>query len=64
MILSFVPLILLALITLPAWWMLWKRTGHSPWLSLLMVVPLFNVIPLWVFAFKVWPVERGRDPFG
>jgi len=60
---NLVPLFVLSLITLPAWWMMWKRSGHSPWISLLMLIPLVNVIPLWVFAFKPWPVDKDRDPF-
>lgn len=63
MISQFLPLIILGLITLPAWWMIWKRSGHSPWISLLSVIPLVNVLVLWVFAFKEWPAEKNKDPF-
>ena len=31
------------------------RVGFSGWWSLLAVVPLLNVILLWVFAFTDWP---------
>ncbi len=34
-----------------------RRTGHSPLWCLLWFVPLANVIALWVFAFKPWPVD-------
>ncbi len=36
------------------------RTGHSPWWALLSVVPLANLIALWIFAFSNWP----RQPSG
>jgi hypothetical protein len=54
-------LILLAyiLIVIP-YWKIWQRTGHLGAWSLLMFVPLANLISLWVLAFKEWPALRGR----
>ena len=52
-------LIGLALIIVP-YWKLWSRTGHSGAWALLMLVPLANIISLWVLAFKEWPALRGR----
>jgi hypothetical protein len=34
------------------------RTGHSRWLVLLMLLPLLNLVFLWVFAFKKWPIDN------
>ena len=49
-----------ALLIVVPFWQLWRRTGHSGWISVLMVVPLLNLILLWVLAFKDWPaVRRG-----
>ncbi|WP_426394134.1 hypothetical protein ACN9M1_10430 [Ralstonia sp. R-29] len=31
------------------------RTGFSQWWALLVVVPLVNLIALWIFAFSTWP---------
>jgi hypothetical protein len=50
---------LLALVVIP-YWKIWQRTGHSGAWGLLMIVPLANVISLWVLAFKEWPALRGR----
>ena len=47
-------LIILALAVIP-FWKIWARTGHSGAWSLLMLVPLANLISLWVLAFKKWP---------
>ena len=47
-------IVILAVIIVP-YWQIWKRTGHSGWLSLLMIVPLANIISLYVLAFKRWP---------
>ncbi len=51
-------LIVLVLI-MPPYWKLWSRTGHSGLWSLLMFVPIANlVMPFWL-AFKKWPAEEG-----
>ncbi len=37
-----------------------NRAGYSRWWLLTMVVPVLNLIMLWVFAFASWPVMRLR----
>ncbi|WP_431824629.1 hypothetical protein [Burkholderia sp. F1] len=32
-----------------------RRTGHSGWWVLTMIVPILNFVMLWVFAFVRWP---------
>ena len=32
-----------------------KRIGYSAWWALLWILPLVNLIALWVFAYKRWP---------
>jgi len=39
--------------------MIFKRTGMNPWLSLLMLVPIANFIMLLILAFTEWPVQRA-----
>lgn len=34
------------------------RTGHSNFLALIALIPLVNLIALWVFAYKKWPSEN------
>lgn len=36
-----------------------KKAGFSRWWSLLLVVPLVNLIMIWVFAFVEWPAEKN-----
>jgi ATP-dependent protease ClpP protease subunit len=48
-----IVLIVMFLPGLPALWVL-KRAGKSRWQFLLAVIPLVNVIWLWVFAFSRW----------
>ena len=36
-----------------------KKAGFSKWWALLMVIPLVNIILVWVFAFAKWPAEEN-----
>jgi len=36
-----------------------EKAGFSRWWSLLMFVPLINLIMVWVFAFMEWPAEKS-----
>lgn len=53
-------LVFIALIVVP-FWFIFKKTGYSPWLSLLMVVPLLNIVMLFFLAFSQWPAGGGRS---
>lgn len=57
---SFVFMLLIGALVVIPYWKLWQRTGHSGAWGLLMLVPLVNLISLWVLAFKDWPALRGR----
>ncbi|TIT02882.1 MAG: hypothetical protein E5W87_07945 [Mesorhizobium sp.] len=37
------------------YWRIFPRAGWPSALSILMVVPLLNLVLLWVVAFKKWP---------
>jgi hypothetical protein len=39
-----------------------SRTGHSPLWCLLILFPFLNMILLWVFAFKSWPIDKKSAP--
>jgi hypothetical protein len=39
-----------------------NRAGYSRWWLVLMIVPLLNLIMLWVFAFADWPAAKPRSP--
>lgn len=51
--------IVVSLIVWPAWRIL-KRAGYSGAWSLLMLVPILNIIVMYVFAFARWPVFEDR----
>lgn len=37
-----------------------RKAGFSGWWSLLMLIPLVNIVMIWVFAFVQWPAETGK----
>ena len=45
-----------AIIMIIPYWFIWKKAGFSPWLSLLMFLPLVNLVALYVLAFSEWKV--------
>lgn len=52
----------LALLALIVWLCarILRRAGMPGWLSLFVLVPGWNLLAVWVFAFVPWPVEGGR----
>jgi hypothetical protein len=53
-----IVIIWLVAFMVPAW-RITKEAGFSGALSLLLLVPLVNVIAIWVFAFVKWPHEQA-----
>jgi uncharacterized membrane protein YhaH (DUF805 family) len=37
-----------------------RRTGFSGWWGLLAAIPFVNIVALWVFAFRTWPIDERR----
>jgi hypothetical protein len=52
--------LLLLLLILPAWptWKICQRMGLPGPLGLLIVIPIVNLVLIWVLAFVDWPIER------
>jgi hypothetical protein len=44
-----------AIIIILPFWRICERIGYSPWLSLLMAIPLVNLIFIYFLAFSTWP---------
>jgi len=40
------------------WWRIFRRAGFHGAMGLLMLIPVVNVMLLFVLAFGRWPVER------
>lgn len=50
-------LIIVVLIILP-FWFIFSKAGYSKWLSLLIAVPIVNIVMLYFLAFSTWPSQR------
>ncbi len=53
--LLFIPLFLVP------YWKIFSKAGFSGWLSLLMVMPLVNLIVLYYVAFTNWKIRPSAD---
>lgn len=54
-------LLITAVVTVWPYCRVLSRLGFSPWLGLLVLVPIVNIIALWLFAYARWPrVLRGE----
>ena len=51
-------LFFLVLVLLP-FWRICTKAGYSGWLSLLVLIPLANLIFLYFLGFSDWPSLRG-----
>lgn len=49
-------ILIAAAVMLIPWWFIYKKAGFSSWLCLLMVIPIINLIMLYVLAFTDWRV--------
>lgn len=55
-----IVLLMIVGILLPPYAKVLHRTGFSPWFCLLLLVPVVNLIVVWVFAFIEWPIDKSR----
>ncbi len=55
---SIVFVILAIVFLLIPYWRIWGKAGFSPALSVLMIVPLVNIVMLYYLAFAEWPSLR------
>ena len=53
-----VGFIYLLVIVIP-FWVIFKKAGFAPALSLVMLIPIVNIIALYMLAFSEW-----RGPYG
>jgi hypothetical protein len=54
-VVSVVPVVIVA-----AFWQILRKAGYPGWLSLLALVPVVNIVMLYVFAFSEWPNSPTR----
>ena len=49
--------LIFAVIAVVPFWRICSRVGFSPWASLLVLVPLVNLIFIYYLAFSAWPAD-------
>ena len=59
-IMLIIPLILLAVTIIP-FWMIFSKAGYHGALSLLMLIPLVNLVMLFFLAFAQWPALKKQS---
>jgi hypothetical protein len=45
-------------IILPPFWQIFSKAGFSSWISLLMLIPLANLMVLYIVASTEWPALK------
>jgi hypothetical protein len=57
--------LIIAVVAVIPFWRICARVGYSPWLSLLILVPLVNLFFIYYLAFSEWPaLKPGAGPGG
>jgi len=56
-----VILVFLPIFVVP-YWKIFSKAGFAGALSLLMIIPLVNLIVLYVIAFSEWKIKPGKAP--
>lgn len=51
------------LLVIPVW-KICAKAGHPGWYSLILFIPLLNVVALYLLAFTEWPIEREKGNSG
>jgi hypothetical protein len=54
-------LIIVGLIIILPFWKIFSKAGFNGALSILMIIPIVNVIMIFFLAFAEWPVLRGTQ---
>jgi len=57
-------MLLIAALVIVPFWFIFSKAGYSKWLSLLMVVPVVNLIALYFLAFSPWPSQGNGNTQG
>lgn len=53
-------MLVIAIVAIVPAWRICQRTGYPGWLGILIVIPVVNLVLLYLLAFGEWPNERER----
>lgn len=60
-VLILLVVLVLSIIKIIPYWKIFGKAGFTPWLSLLMIVPLADLILLYILGFSEWPTLKGKE---
>ena len=60
-IIPFIVLVGLIIVLVP-FWFICKKAGFSPWLTFLNIIPMGNLVLIYVLAFADWKVASTPPP--
>ena len=52
--------VLIAIIFVVPFWKIFEKAGFTPALSLLMLIPIVNLVMIYYLAFAKWPGRASR----
>jgi hypothetical protein len=55
---GFLVWLVIAVVAVAPFWKICVKAGYSGWLSLLVLIPLANLVFLYFLAFSDWPSQR------
>ncbi|HVP58125.1 MAG TPA: hypothetical protein VMU02_08500 [bacterium] len=59
---GFVWMLIVGIIMIIPFWKIFQKAGLTPALSILMIIPLINLVMIYYLAFTDWPALRGKQP--
>lgn len=59
LLLVFLIAVVVTVVGLIPYWKIFSKAGFSGWMSLLMLVPLLNLVVLYLVAFSDWKVQSN-----
>ncbi|MES2921045.1 MAG: hypothetical protein V4819_05845 [Verrucomicrobiota bacterium] len=61
LIMIFIIAIMIALVGIFPFWLICKKAGLSPWLSMILIIPRGGLVLPFVLAFIDWPALREAN---
>jgi hypothetical protein len=58
---GFLSYLLISVLVIIPFWRIFEKVGFPPALSLLTVVPIVNLVMLYIVAFSQWPSREDTD---
>jgi hypothetical protein len=58
---GFLFMLLWAVILIYPFWRISERVGYPGWISLLMLVPVINIVYVYFLALSKWPSEKTGE---